>query len=97
MWIVSKISEQQKPNRRIVGVHRSSAQTHTCRALLLPFDHAYPRDVVLMGLALPVEAVVFREVCWGDDFPIFVVVKVEGCRFAVDVVDSLSFGEQWCC
>jgi len=78
-------------------VHRSSAQTHTSRTLLLPPVHAHPRDVVLMGLALPVEAVVFGEVCWGDDFPFFVVGQEEGCRFAVDVVDSLSFGKQWCC
>ena len=97
MWIVSKISEQQKPNRRIVGVHRSSAQTHTWRALLLPLVDANPRDVVLMGLALQVDAVVLGEVCWGNDVAIFVVVNVEGCRFAVDGVDSLSFDEQWCC
>jgi hypothetical protein len=44
------------------------------------------------------EAVVRGEVFWDDGAAVFVVVQAEfGVGFAVDGVDSLSFGEQGCC
>lgn len=80
------------------GKKEKKRKRRTRRALLLPLLPADARNVVYVRFALQVwQAVVVGEVLRVDVAAVFVAVQVEIGWFAVDVHESLSFGEEGCC